>query len=142
MFGRINREFLSKGFWNATTLKMKLSVTPLLLLLTSHTKIVTLNELTNFERVTKCSLKTIVNTLDGTELVCVLSEESLCDRETSQAYVQEYTYRIYLYNLSVFGIYLYNLSLLGSQTGVVDTSHAFHFYFKCCMLAEFQSIST
>jgi len=88
---------------------MTLSVTPLLLLLTSHTKIVTLNELTNFQRVTKCSLKTVVNTLDGTELVCVLSDESLCDHETSQAYVQEYTYCIYLYNLSVFGIYLYSL---------------------------------
>ena len=96
VFGRIDREFLSEGFWNATTLKMTLSVTPLLLLLTFHTKIVTLNELTNFQRVTKCSLKTIVNTLDGTELVYVLSDESLCDHETSQAYVQEYTYCIYL----------------------------------------------
>ena len=31
---------------------------------------------------------------------------------------------------------------LGSQAGVVDISHAFHLYYKCCMWIEFQSIST
>ena len=31
---------------------------------------------------------------------------------------------------------------LGSQASVVDIKHAFHLYYKCCMWAEFQSIST
>ena len=30
----------------------------------------------------------------------------------------------------------------GSQAGVVDISHAFHLYYKCCMWIEFQSFST
>ena len=30
----------------------------------------------------------------------------------------------------------------GSQAGVVDINHAFHFYYKCCMWIEFRSIST
>ena len=31
---------------------------------------------------------------------------------------------------------------MGSQAGVVDISHAFHLYYKCCMWIEFHSIST
>ena len=31
---------------------------------------------------------------------------------------------------------------LGSQAGVVDINHAFHLYYKCCMWAEFKSISS
>ena len=31
---------------------------------------------------------------------------------------------------------------IDGQTSVVDINHAFHLYNKCCMWAEFQSIST
>ena len=34
------------------------------------------------------------------------------------------------------------ISLLGNQAGVVDISHGFHLYHKCCMRIDFQSIST
>lgn len=71
VFGRIDGEFLSEGFWNQTTLKMTLSMTPLLLLPTFHTEIITLNGLTNFQRVTKRSLKTIVPlTASNSSVLC------------------------------------------------------------------------
>lgn len=78
VFGRIDDKITSKGFWNPITLKVVLSITPLLLILTFHTKVAT-SKFTDFRRVIKCSVKGVINSCDGIELICVTLNESVCN---------------------------------------------------------------
>ena len=78
VFGRLGDKITSKGFWNTSTLKVTLCITPLLLLLMFHTKIAT-NEFTSHsEKVLKYFVKAAINLCDGIELICVILDENEC----------------------------------------------------------------
>ena len=86
VFGRFGDKITSKGFWNPSTLKVTLCITPLLLLLMFCTKIAT-NEFTpHSEQVMQYSLKAVINLCDGIELVCVLLDENECSPGISKPY--------------------------------------------------------
>ena len=76
VFGRVGDKITSNRFWNPSTLKVTLGITPLLLLLTFHTKIAT-NEFTSHsEKLLQYSVKAVINLCDGIELVCVILDEN------------------------------------------------------------------
>lgn len=76
VFGLTGDKIESEGFWNPSTLKLTLCITPLLLLLVFHTKIV-LRDL-DFRQVTECSVKITINLYDGIELLGVIVLETEC----------------------------------------------------------------
>lgn len=88
VFSRIDGDVLNKAFWDPSTLKLTLSITPLLLIITFQTKIAS-SEFTDFRRVrnrTKCCTKSVINICDGIELVCVVSDKTECSLGIPQPY--------------------------------------------------------
>ena len=72
-FGRTGSIIESKGFWNASTLKLTMCITPLLLFLICHTRIATRD--VHGEQMSEWSAKALVNVFDGIELLgAILSE--------------------------------------------------------------------
>ena len=70
-----DEKFQSEGFWNPSTLKMTLCITPPLLLLIFHTTIASTEF--NFRQVTECSVKATINLYDGIDLLGVLLDENV-----------------------------------------------------------------
>ena len=84
VFDRISDKIQSKGFWNPSTLKITLCITPFLLLLIFHTSIASTEF--NFRQVTECSLKATINLCDGIELLGVILDENECSHGIPKPY--------------------------------------------------------
>ena len=82
VFGRLDDKIESdQGFWNASTLKLTLCITPLLLLLLCHTKIATKSHDGHFS---EWSAKAFINLFDGIELIAVILDENECSHGISR----------------------------------------------------------
>ncbi|KAL9987045.1 hypothetical protein ACROYT_G001280 [Oculina patagonica] len=75
-FGRTGDIIKSKGFWNASTLKLTLCITPLLLFLICHTKIASRE--VRVGQISEWSAKALINLFDGIELIAVILDENEC----------------------------------------------------------------
>lgn len=81
VFGRLDDKIESEGFWNASTLKLTLCITPLLLLLLCHTRIATKSHDVRFS---EWSAKALINLFDGIELIAVILDENECSHGISR----------------------------------------------------------
>ena len=77
VFGRTGEKVEKKGFWNGSTLKMTLCITPLLLFLICHTRIATRD--IHGGQISEWSTKALMNLFDGIELVGVILDENECN---------------------------------------------------------------
>ena len=77
VFGRTGEEVKRGGFWNGSTLKMTLCITPLLLFLICHTRIATRD--IHGGQISEWSTKALMNLFDGIELVGVILDENECN---------------------------------------------------------------
>ena len=76
VFARLDDKIESaQRFWNASTLKLTLGITPLLLLLLCYTKIATRSHDDHFS---EWSAKALINLFDGIELIAVILDENEC----------------------------------------------------------------
>lgn len=78
VFGRTGDKIESKGFWNANTLKLTLSVTPLLYFLIRHTRIASREHDVHLGKINEVSSKAMMNFFDGIELLAVILDENEC----------------------------------------------------------------
>ncbi|XP_078374400.1 uncharacterized protein LOC144657933 [Oculina patagonica] len=78
VFGRTGDKIESKGFWNANTLKLTLSVTPLLYFLIRHTRIASRDHDVHLGQINEVSAKAMMNFFDGIELLAVILDENDC----------------------------------------------------------------
>lgn len=78
VFGRLDDKIESEGFWNASTLKLTLSITPLLLFLLCHTRIAMKCHFSEW------SAKALINLFDGIELIAVILDENECSQGISR----------------------------------------------------------
>ena len=89
-FGRIGDKVESEGFWNASTLIMTLSITPLLLFMCPGV------------HVSEWSVKALINLFDGIELIAVILDENECSHGISRPLKKTLIANcFYLYKLSV-----------------------------------------
>ena len=78
VFGRIGDKIESKGFWNASTLKMTLCITPLLHFLIFRTEIATRDRDVHDTQSGELYVKDMLNLFDGIELAAVILDENEC----------------------------------------------------------------
>lgn len=78
VFGRTGDKIESKGFWNASTLKMTLCITPFLLMLIFYTGIASSDRDLHVKQVSEWSVKATINLFDGIELLGVILDENEC----------------------------------------------------------------
>lgn len=78
VFGRLDDKIESEGFWNTSTLKMTLCITPLLLFLLCHTRIAMKCHFSEW------SAKALINLFDGIELIAVILDENECSHGISR----------------------------------------------------------
>ena len=76
VFGRIGNKVGNNGFWNATTLKMTLCITPLLHILIRHTEKAASDRDVRVTQLSQWSAKAMMNLFDGIELVAVILDEN------------------------------------------------------------------
>ena len=81
VFGRTGSIIGSKGFWNGSTLKLTLCITPLLHFLICHTRIATSD--VHVGQISEWSAKAVINLFDGIELLGVILDENECSHEIS-----------------------------------------------------------
>ena len=81
VFGRLDDKIESEGFWNASTLKLTLCITPLLLFLLCHTRIAMKSHHVYFS---EWSAKALINLFDGIDLIAVILDENECSHGISR----------------------------------------------------------
>ena len=81
VFGRLDDKIESEGFWNASTLKLTLCITPLLLFLLCHTRIAMEGHQVHFS---EWSAKALINLFDGIDLIAVILDENECSHGISR----------------------------------------------------------
>ena len=81
VFGRLDDKIESDGFWNASTLKLTLCITPLFLFLLCHTRIAMEGHQVHFS---EWSAKALINLFDGIDLIAVILDENECSHGISR----------------------------------------------------------
>lgn len=81
VFDRVGDKIESEGFWNASTLKLTLCITPSLLFLLFYTRIAIKRRAV---QVSEWSFKVLINLLDGIELIAVILDENACSHGISR----------------------------------------------------------
>lgn len=81
VFGRLEDKIGSEGFWNASTLKMTLCITPLLLFLLCHTRTAMSCHDVHFS---EWSFKALINLFDGIELIAAILDINDCSHGISR----------------------------------------------------------
>ena len=81
VFGRLDDKIESDGFWNASTLKLTLCVTPLFLFLLCYTRIAMKRHHVHFD---EWSAKALINLFDGIDLIAVILDENECSHGISR----------------------------------------------------------
>ena len=81
VFGRLDDKIGGEGFWNASTLKMTLCITPLLLFLLCHTRIAMKCHDVQFS---EWSFTALINLFDAIELIAVILDKSECSHGISR----------------------------------------------------------
>lgn len=81
VFDRVGDKIEREGFWNASTLKLTLCITPSLLFLLFYTRIAIKRRAV---QVSEWSFKVLINLLDGIELIAVILDENTCSHGISR----------------------------------------------------------